>query len=158
VGKPENQRYKKIYYSEDQIDQFLVDVFVKNHRRPPDEIILDVDATDDPLHGHQEGRFFHGYYDCYCYLPLYVFCGDQLLYAKLRTSNLDPGNESLPDLQLLVQRIRRHWPQAQIVLRGDSGFCREDLLSWCEQNGGKYSFNPSTLIESRAGHTKNTLL
>jgi hypothetical protein len=140
VGKPENQRYKKIYYSEDKIDQFFVDVFVKNHRRLPDEIILDVDATDDPLHGHQEGRFFHGYYDCYCYLPLYVFCGDQLLYAKLRTSNLDPGNESLPDLRLLIQRIRRQWPEVRIVLRGDSGFCREELMSWCEENAVFYIF------------------
>jgi hypothetical protein len=140
VGKAENQRYKKITYSEEQIDQFFVDVFVKNHRRPPQEIILDVDATDDPLHGHQQGRFFHGYYDCYCYLPLYVFCGDQLLYAKLKTSNLDPGNESLPDLQLLVQRIRRHWPKVRIVLRADSGFCREDLMSWCDQNGVFYVF------------------
>jgi len=140
VGKPENQKYKKIYYSEDQIDQFFVDVFVKSHRRPPDEIILDVDATDDPVHGHQEGRFFHGYYDCYCYLPLYVFCGDQLLYAKLRTANMDPGNESLPDLRLLVERIRQHWPKVRIVLRGDSGFCREELMSWCEQNAVFYVF------------------
>jgi hypothetical protein len=140
VGKAENQRYKKITYSEEEIDQFFVDVFVKNHRRVPDEIVLDVDATDDPLHGHQEGRFFHGYYDCYCYLPLYVFCGNQLVYAKLKTANLDPGNESLPDIRLLVQRIRRHWPEVRIVLRGDSGFCREELMSWCEENGLFYIF------------------
>jgi hypothetical protein len=140
VGKPENQKYKKIYYSQQKIDQFFVDVFVKSHRRPPREIILDVDATDDPLHGHQEGRFFHGYFDCYCYLPLYVFCADQLLYAKLKTANLDPGHESLPDIQFLVQRIREQWPKVRIVLRGDSGFCREDLMSWCEENAVFYLF------------------
>ena len=135
IGKPKNQKYKKIGYSEQDIDQFFVDMFVKSHLRPPTEIILDVDATDDPLHGHQEGRFFHGYYDCYCYLPLYIFCADQLLYAKLKTANLDPGNESLPVIKTLVQRIRRHWPHVRIVFRGDSGFCREELMSWCEQNG-----------------------
>ena len=115
-------------------------MFVKSHRRAPTEIILDVDATDDPIHGHQQGRFFHGYYDCYCYLPLYIFCGDQLLYAKLKTANLDPGNESLPDIETLVQRIRQHWPEVRIVVRGDSGFCREELMSWCEQNGVFYVF------------------
>jgi hypothetical protein len=140
IGKPENQKYKKIGYSEQDIDQFFVDMFVKSHRRPPTEIILDVDATDDPIHGHQEGRFFHGYYDCYCYLPLYIFCEDQLLYAKLKTANLDPGNESLPDIRLLVERIRQHWPHVRIVVRGDSGFCREELMSWCEQNGVFYVF------------------
>ena len=90
-------------------------------------------ATDDRLHGHQEGRFFHGYYDCYCYLPLHILCGDHLLYAKLKTANLDLGNESLPAIQRLVERIREHWPEVRILLRGDSGFCRDDLMSWCEE-------------------------
>jgi hypothetical protein len=140
VGKLHNQKYKKIAYSEDQIDQFFVDAFITSHHKPPKQIILDVDATDDPLHGHQEGRFFHGYFDCYCYLPLYIFCGDQLLCAKLKTANLDPGNESLPDIQRLVQRIREHWPEVRIVLRGDSGFCRDELMSWCEENAVFYVF------------------
>lgn len=140
VGRLENRKYKKIHYSEEKIDQFFVDVFVKSHRRVPTEIILDLDATDDPLHGHQEGRFFHGYFDCYCYLPLYIFCGDHLLYAKLKTANLDSGNEALPDVQRLVQRIRKHWPQVRIVLRGDSGFCRDELMSWCEYEGVFYLF------------------
>jgi hypothetical protein len=140
VGKLENQRYKKIYYCEEAIDQFFVDTFIKTTRKVPKEIILDLDATDDPLHGHQEGRFFHGYYDCYCYLPLYMFCGDKLLLAKLRTANLDPGHESLPDVERVIQQIRAHWPKVRIILRGDSGFCREDLMRWCEDNEVLYIF------------------
>ena len=140
VGTAENLKYKKIHYSEEAMDQFFVDAFIKNHRKVPDEVILDVDATDDPLHGYQEGRFFHGYYDCYCYLPLYIFCGDQLLCAKLKTANLDPGNESLPDVERVVKQIREHWPETKIVLRGDGGFCRNDLMSWCEENGIFYLF------------------
>jgi hypothetical protein len=140
VGTPESQKYKKIGYSEEQIDQFFADVIVGSHRGPPSEIIPDVDAADDPLHGRQQGRFFHGYFDCYCYLPLYIFCGDHLLSAKLKTANLDPGNESLPDIQRFVERICVHWPEVRIVLRGDGGFCREDLMSWCEQNQVFYVF------------------
>jgi hypothetical protein len=140
VGDAENQKNKKICYSEEQIDEFFVDVFLKSYRKVPEKIILDLDATDDPLHGHQQGRFFHGYYDCYCYLPLYVFCGDRLLYAKLKTANLDPGNESVPDVQWLVERIRARWPKVKIILRGDSGFCRDDLMDWCEGNGVFYLF------------------
>jgi hypothetical protein len=140
VGRGENKKYKKICYSEQDIDQFFVDVFVKSHGSVPEEIVLDVDATDDPLHGHQEGSFFHGFYDCYCYLPLYVFCGDRLLYGKLKTANLDPGNESLPDIRWLIERIRGHWPGVRIVLRGDSGFCRDELMSWCEENGVFFLF------------------
>jgi hypothetical protein len=140
VGKQESQRYKKIYYSEEAIDQFFVDTFIKTTRKVPKEIILDLDATDDPLHGHQEGRFFHGYYDCYCYLPLYMFCGDKLLLAKLKTANLDPGHESLPDVVRVIQQIRAHWPKVRIILRGDSGFCREDLMRWCEENEVLYVF------------------
>jgi hypothetical protein len=140
TGTPENQKYKKIYYSPEKIDQFFVDVFTKTHRKEPAEIVLDLDATDDPLHGHQQGRFFHGYYNCYCYLPLYVFCGDQLLYAKLKRANLDPGNECLEDVRKLIEGIRAHWPEVRIVLRGDSGFCRDELMSWCEEHGVSYVF------------------
>jgi len=129
VGYGKNIKNKKICYSEEKIDEFFVEAFVKSFRSVPEQIVLDLDATDDPLHGHQQGRFFHGYYDCYCYLPLYVFCGDRLVYGKLKTANLDPGNESLPDVQWLVERIRSHWPEVRIILRGDSGFCRDDLLS-----------------------------
>jgi hypothetical protein len=133
AGRPENLHYKKIYYSPEALDAFFVDTFLNRTRRPPKQIVLDLDATDDPLHGHQQGRFFHGYYDCYCYLPLYIFCGDHLLTAKLKTANLDPGHESLPELQQVVTRIRRRWPKVRIILRADSGFCREDLMGWCEQ-------------------------
>jgi hypothetical protein len=118
VGRQENQKYKKIYYCEEAIDQFFVDTFIKTTRKVPKEIIVDLDATDDPLHGHQEGRFFHGYYDCYCYLPLYMFCGDKRV----------------------IQQIRAHWPKVRIILRGDSGFCREDLMRWCEDNDVLYIF------------------
>jgi hypothetical protein len=140
VGKLENQKYKKIDYREEAVDELIVDAFLGSYRRAPKSIVLDIDATDDPLHGHQEGRFFHGYFDCYCYLPLYMFCGDHLVYAKLKTSNLDPGNECLPDVRWVMERIRRRWPKVKITLRGDSGFCREDLMSWCEQNEVFYVF------------------
>ncbi len=140
VGQPENQKYKKIDYRQEAVDELIVDAFVDSYRRAPKSIVLDIDATDDPLHGHQEGRFFHGYFDCYCYLPLYMFCGDHLVYAKLKTSNLDPGNECLPDVRWVIERIRRRWPKVKITLRGDCGFCREDLMSWCEQNEIFYVF------------------
>ena len=103
---------------------------------PPDQIILDVDATDDPLHGQQEGRFFHGYYYHYCYLPLYIFCGDQLLVAALRPVGIDAAQGCLEHLQRLVSTLRRHWPQTHILIRGDSGFCRDAIMSWCEQSPG----------------------
>jgi hypothetical protein len=140
VGRLENVGYKKIDYCEQAVDRVLVDVFLDSFRTPPQQIVLDVDATDDPLHGHQEGRFFHGYFDCYCYLPLYMFCGDHLLRAKLKTANLDPGNEVLPDIQQVVEWIRQRWPKVQMVLRGDSGFCREELMRWCEDNELFYVF------------------
>jgi len=96
--------------------------------------VLDLDATDDPIHGHQLGRFFHGYYDNYCYLPLYIFCGEHLLCAKLRPSDIDGAAGSVKQLARLVERIRRGWPQVRIIVRGDSGFCREPLMRWCEEN------------------------
>ncbi len=107
---------------------------------PPKQIVLDLDATDDPLHGHQEGRFFHGYYDCYCYLPLYVFCGRHLLAAKLRRSNIDASAGAVQEVERIVVHIRTRWPKTRILLRADSGFAREALMAWCEQNRVDYVF------------------
>src|SRR5205809_778309 len=110
------------------------------HKKPPKQIILDLDATDDPLHGQQEGRFFHGYYDCYCYLPLYVFCGRHLLVAKLRPANIDASAGSIEELARVVARIRARWPRTRILLRADSGFARDALMTWCEASGVDYLF------------------
>ena len=133
-------RYKKITFWKAGIDELFVKVFVESHATAPEQIILDVDATDLPLHGKQEGRFFHGYYDSYCYLPLYIFCGDQILCARLRQSNSDAAAGSLAEIQRIVEQIRAAWPQVKIILRGDSGFCRNDLMSWCEANAVDYVF------------------
>jgi hypothetical protein len=116
----------------------LVDVFVESHPRAPEEIILDFDATDDAVHGRQEGRFFHGYYDHYCFLPLYVFCGEHLLAAYLRPSNIDAAKHSLGILGLLVKRLRKVWPGTRIIVRADSGFCRWRLMRWCDTHGIGY--------------------
>src|SRR5919204_531872 len=125
-------RYRKIGHDGAAIERLLVDLFLDAHAKPPREIVLDLDATDDPLHGHQEGRFFHGYYDCYCYLPLYVFCGRHLLAAKLRPSNIDGAAGALAEVARIVRHIRARWPFVRIVLRADSGFAREALMAWCE--------------------------
>jgi Transposase DDE domain group 1 len=125
-------RYKKIVADHAAIDRLFVDIFLAAHAQAPQEIILDLDATDDPLHGNQEGRFFHGYYGQYCYLPLYIFCGEFLLVARLRPSNIDASAGSLEELQRIVKQIREVWPNVHIVVRGDSGFCREELMAWCE--------------------------
>jgi hypothetical protein len=117
-----------------------VNSFLEGHKTPPKNIILDLDATDDPLHGHQEGRFFHGYYDCYCYLPLYVFCGRHLLAAKLRRSNLDASAGAVAEVARIVGQIRARWPRVKILLRADSGFAREELMAWCEANHVDYVF------------------
>ena len=122
------------------IERLPVDLFVEAHRRPPKQIILDLDATDDPLHGHQEGRFFHGYYDCYCYLPLYVFCGRHLLAAKLRKADIDASAGSVEEIARIVAQIRARWPHTRILLRADSGFAREALMAWCEANRVDYLF------------------
>ena len=134
----EKERYKKIVLDHGAVDRLLVDIFLQTHREEPQEIILDLDATDDPLHGEQEGRFFHGYYGHYCYLPLYIFCGEFLLCARLRSSNIDASSGSVEELQRIVAQIRAAWPQVHIVVRGDSGFCREELMSWCEAEGVDY--------------------
>jgi hypothetical protein len=131
-------RYKKIAVRHEAIDDLLLQVFLEAHRHAPQQIVLDVDATDDPLHGAQEGRFFHGYYRHYCYLPLYVFCGEHLLSARLRPSNIDASLGTEEELERIVAAIRSAWPEVQIVLRGDSGFCRERIMSWCEANGVDY--------------------
>ena len=137
---PEATRYHKISYEVGGIEALFVSLFLESFREPPEEIILDLDATDDPLHGHQEGRFFHGYYDCYCYLPLYIFCGDQLLAAKLRPSDIDGAAGSVEEVTRIVAHIRQRWPRVRIVLRADSGFARDNLMAWCEANGVDYIF------------------
>jgi hypothetical protein len=125
-------RYKKIVWDHGAVDRLLVDLFLEAHEEAPQQIILDLDATDDPLYGKQEGRFFHGYYGHYCYLPLYIFCGEFLLCARLRPSNIDGAAGSVAELQRIVPQIRSVWPQVRILIRGDSGFCREELMAWCE--------------------------
>jgi hypothetical protein len=135
-----DDRYRKIAVDERAVENLLVDLFVDAHARAPKEIVLDLDATDDPLHGHQEGRFFHGYYDCYCYLPLYVFCGRHLLAAKLRRSNIDAAAGAVDEVARIVARIRARWPRVRIVLRADSGFAREALMVWCETHRVDYVF------------------
>jgi len=133
-------KYRKIAHEPAAIEALFVDLFLEAHDRPPQQIILDLDATDDPLHGHQEGRFFHGYYDCYCYLPLYVFCGRHLLAAKLRPSNIDASAGSVEEVARIVAQIRRRWPRTRILLRADSGFAREALMAWCETNRVDFVF------------------
>jgi hypothetical protein len=136
----EPNRYHKIGHDPAAIEGLFVALFLEAHKAPPKEIILDLDATDDPLHGHQEGRFFHGYYDCYCYLPLYVFCGRHLLAAKLRRSNIDAPAGAVEEVARLVDQIRARWPRVSILLRADSGFARDALMAWCEANGVDYVF------------------
>jgi hypothetical protein len=133
-------RYHKIGHDPVAIEGLFVDLFLEAYKTPPGEIILDLDATDDPLHGHQEGRFFHGYYDCYCYLPLYVFCDRHLLAAKLRRSNIDASAGAVAEIERIVMQIRARWPRVKILLRADSGFARDELMAWCEANGVDYVF------------------
>jgi DDE family transposase len=140
LSRAEPTRYHKISYDQAAIEALAVDLFLEAHDRVPQQIILDLDATDDPLHGDQEGRFFHGYYDCYCYLPLYVFCGRHLLGAKLRRSNIDGAAGAVEEAARIIAQIRRRWPFVRIVLRADSGFAREALMAWCEANRVDYVF------------------
>jgi hypothetical protein len=132
MGAGTKDRYKKITFWKDAVDELLVNVFIESHPTAPAEIILDVDTTDLPLHGKQEGRFFHGYYDNYCYLPLYIFCGEHVLCARLREANHDAAFGSLSEIKRIVTQLRSAWPDVKIVLRGDSGFCRNELMNWCE--------------------------
>jgi len=140
LGVGTQDRYKKITFWKDGLDELLVKVFIESHQNPPAEILLDVDTTDLPLHGKQEGRFFHGYYNHYCYLPLYIFCGEQVLCARLREANQDAAASSLQEIQRIVTQMRTAWPSVKIVVRGDSGFCRNALMSWCENNGVDFVF------------------
>ncbi|MER9874586.1 IS1380 family transposase [Mesorhizobium sp. M0195] len=133
-------KYHKIDCDPAMVDALLIELFVEAHERAPRQIVIDLDATNIPLHGHQEGRFFHGYYDCYCYLPLYVFCGRHLLLARQRRSNIDAASGSVEELARMITQIRRAWPRVRIILRADSGFAREALMAWCEQNQVDYVF------------------
>lgn len=136
LSEREGSRYKKIFCDSEAVDRFLVDLFLESWEQTPASIVLDLDVTDLPLHGHQEGRFFHGYYDSYCYLPLYIFCGQHLLCARLRTADQDASAGCVEELKRVVQQIRQRWPQTLIVVRADSGFCREELMHWCEEQKG----------------------
>jgi Transposase DDE domain group 1 len=133
-------RYKKVRYDSDAIDELLVKLFMEAHAEAPTEIVIDLDATDLPLHGHQEQRFFHGFYNHYCYLPLYIVCGEHLLGVRLRPANIDASAGALEEIERVVKQIRKSWPEVKIILRADSGFCREPLMSWCEANEVDYVF------------------
>jgi len=137
---PHNERYHKISHRAEAIEGLFVEVFLDAYAVAPERIVLDLDATDDPVHGEQEGRFFHGYYGHYCYLPLYIFCDKHLLVAKLRPSNIDGAAGSLEELERVIGQIRSRWPQVSIVLRADSGFARDALMTWCEANRVDYVF------------------
>jgi len=138
VGKKE--RYKKIVLNTAAVDELLTDLYIQRQPRQPKRIVLDLDATDDRLHGNQEGRFYHGYYRGYCYLPLYIFIDEHLVCARLRPANIDASAGALDEVKRIVQQLRRIWPGAEIHLRADSGFCRDDIMTWCERNGVGYTF------------------
>ena len=140
LSHPTPTRYHKISHDPAAIEALFVELFVGAHAAAPEEIVLDLDATDDPLHGSQEGRFFHGYYGNYCYLPLYIFCGDHLLCAKLRPANIDAAAGAVQEVERIVRQLRERWPKVRIVLRADSGFAREELMAWCESNAVDYLF------------------
>jgi hypothetical protein len=140
VGADEDSRYKKITCNTRAADDLFVELFLQAYPVPPDRIVLDLDATDDPIHGKQLGRFFHGYYKNYCFLPLYIFCGDHLLCARLRPADLDASAGALKQVQRIVARIQEVWPQVKIAIRGDSGFCRDSIMKWCEASGIDYIF------------------
>src|SRR5512144_2106719 len=138
VGANEDSRYKKITCHTREVERLLVALFLQAHRAPPERIVLDLDATDDPIHGHQLGRFFHGYYKSYCYLPLYIFCGDHLLCARLRPSDSDASAGALKQLQRIVAQIREAWPGVKITIRADGGFCRDPIMTWGEGKSVDY--------------------
>src|SRR5271155_1742264 len=140
LGAGTKDRYKKITFWKDAIDELLVQVFLESHQKAPAQIVLDVDPTDLPLHGKQEARFFHGYYDNYCYLPLYIFCGRHLLAAKLRPANIDASAGGVEEIARIVACIRQRWPKVRILLRADSGFARVALMAWCESNSVDFLF------------------
>jgi Transposase DDE domain group 1 len=161
LSRAEATRYHRIGRDPVAIEELFVTLFLEAHQVPPLEIILDLDATDDPLHGHQEGRFFHGYYDCYCYLPLYVYCGRDLLASKLRPANIDASAGAVEEIARIVAQIRRRWPHTRIILRADSGFARDGLMAWCEANAVDYIFGLAKnarltgAIEAELAETQN---
>ncbi len=153
----DQDRYRRMSFDSGKLDRLLVDLFLESYDHPPRQIILDLDATDDPVHGTQEGRFFHGYYGHYCFLPLYVFCEEHLLLARLRPSNIDASAGTVEELTPIIERIWERWPQTQIVLRADSGFAREEIMAWCEANGIDFAFGlakNSRLIRKLARESK----
>ena len=164
LGRPDSadqDRYKRIAADQEWIDDLIVKLFIEMQGEEPDRIVLDVDATDDPMHGEQEGKFYHGYYESYCYLPLYITCGDHVLTARLRPSNIDAADGVVDEVDRIVGIIRNHWPNTKIVLRGDSGFCRDDIMTWCEENNLGYVFGFAknqrlmARIETRLADAKN---
>ncbi len=136
-------RYKKITLDSAKVDEALVNFYIQRQPRQPPQIVLDLDATDDRLHGNQEGRFDHGYYGGYCYLPLYIFCGEHLVCARLRESNQDASAGAREEVERIVEQLRGTWPEVAIILRADSGFCREEVMSWCERNRVDCVFGPA---------------
>src|SRR4051794_22990936 len=154
LGNGLPDRYKKITFWRDAIDELLVEVFVEAHQAAPEQIVLDIDTTDMAIHGEQEGRFYHGFYDHYCYLPLYVFAGEHVLCAQLRPSNIDPSAGSRKEIARIVEQIRKSWPEVKITLRGDSGFCREELMAWCEEHQVDYVLGlaRNKVLEQRAAN------
>ena len=138
LGTGTPSRYKKITFWRDSVDELLVDIFLEAYPVEPAQIVLDIDTTDMALHGNQEDKFYHGYYKHYCYLPLYIFCGDHVLCARLRPSSIGPAVGSRKEVERIVKQIRQRWPSVEIILRGDSGFCADELLRWCENNGVDY--------------------
>ena len=140
LSAKKEDRYKKVLCDTEAVDRLLVDVFLESYSKAPDQIVLDLDATDFAIHGRQEGRFFHGFYDHYCYLPLYIFCDNHLLGARLRQSNIDGSAGSLEEVKRIVGQIRQSWPAVRIILRADSGFCRNALMDWCEDNNVDFVF------------------
>ncbi len=133
-----DHRYKRIVVDEVAVDELMLSVFVESFETPPEELWLDLDATDDPVHGAQEGGYFHGYYNCRCYLPLYIFCGEHLLCSHLRTADKDGADGSVAELERIIGRLRWHWPEVRLIIRADSGFCRDYILKWCEDNDVEY--------------------
>ena len=140
LGKSDPDTYKKIVMHEQKIDTWMVKAFTDAHESAPEEIVLDLDTTDDLIHGNQEGKFFHGYYGNYCYLPLYIFSGEHLLCARLRRSNMDGAEGAVEELNRIVGQIRQAWPDVKIIIRADSGFCRDDLMSWCEDEKNRVDY------------------
>src|ERR1700733_4562260 len=140
LGTGINDRYKKITFWKEAVDELLVNAFIESHEEAPAAIVLDMDTTDMPLHGQQGGRFFHVFYDAYCYLPLYVFCGDHVLCARMREANHDAAFGCRQEMERIVKQLRAAWPEVKILLRGDSGFCRNELMNWCESHNVDYLF------------------